>query len=149
MKLTYPLTFTPAEEGGYVVEGVAPLDNIITEGDTYEEALENAREALSGALASMLEHNIPIPRPQTIPEGVARKKGEVQTVWVAPDPEIISPILVRWAREDAKLTQGELAQRLGTTYQAIQKLERPGSNPTVKTLNKVAKALGKELEIAL
>jgi len=35
----------PAEEGGFVVT-VPALDGCITEGDTEEEALENAQEAI-------------------------------------------------------------------------------------------------------
>ena len=41
--LTYPIELTPAEEGGYVV--TFPGLPIITEGDTKEEALLNAKEA--------------------------------------------------------------------------------------------------------
>jgi antitoxin HicB len=40
------LTLTPAEEGGFVV--TSPLDpELITEGETLEEAFENARDALT------------------------------------------------------------------------------------------------------
>ncbi len=43
MKLVVVLE--PAEEGGFVVT-VPALDGCITEGDTEEEALENAQEAI-------------------------------------------------------------------------------------------------------
>jgi transcriptional regulator with XRE-family HTH domain len=38
--------------------------------------------------------------------------------------------LIRAARAEAKLTQAQLARRLGMSQPAIVKLERPGANPT-------------------
>jgi transcriptional regulator with XRE-family HTH domain len=55
--------------------------------------------------------------------------------------------LVRRARTDAKLTQAELARRLGTSQPAIVKLERPGANPTVRTLDRVLRATGHRLDL--
>jgi len=42
---TYTVHLEPAPEGGYTVT-VPALPAIITEGDTYEEALEMARDAI-------------------------------------------------------------------------------------------------------
>lgn len=44
MDLTYPVQLAPAEEGGFVVS--SPLLPIYTQGDTEEEALHNAEEAV-------------------------------------------------------------------------------------------------------
>ncbi|MNY11477.1 Antitoxin HicB [compost metagenome] len=141
MNLAYPMRFEPAEEGGYVVQGVGPISSVITEGDSLEEARSMAREALTGVMLSKLDHGEPIPRPP-------RAEGD-DIHWIEPDPVAVTPILLRWAREDAKLSQGELASRLGVTYQAYQKLERSGANPSIKTLAKVARALGRNLHITL
>jgi transcriptional regulator with XRE-family HTH domain len=43
------------------------------------------------------------------------------------------------------MTQGELAQRLGISQAAVAKLERPGANPTVDTLDRVLWATGHRL----
>jgi transcriptional regulator with XRE-family HTH domain len=56
--------------------------------------------------------------------------------------------LIRHARETAGLTQAELARRLGTSQPAIVKLERPGANPTVRTLDRVLRATGHRLELS-
>jgi predicted RNase H-like HicB family nuclease len=45
--LTYKVVFEPAEEGGYTVY-VPSLPGCISEGDTYEEALKNIKEAIKG-----------------------------------------------------------------------------------------------------
>ena len=44
--------FIPAPEGGYTVE-VPTLPGCITEGDTFEEAERNARDAIQLYLASL------------------------------------------------------------------------------------------------
>lgn len=56
--------------------------------------------------------------------------------------------LVR-ARAKAKLTQAELAQRIGTTQSAIARLEGGGVSPTLATLRRYAEATGAKLEIKL
>lgn len=52
---------------------------------------------------------------------------------------------LRRARSDAGLTQTELAERLGVTQPTIAALERPGSNPRVRTLERALEAMGIEL----
>jgi transcriptional regulator with XRE-family HTH domain len=53
--------------------------------------------------------------------------------------------LLRAARRDAGLTQAQLAERLGWTQPAIARLERPGANPTVATLDRALRATGRRL----
>jgi transcriptional regulator with XRE-family HTH domain len=55
--------------------------------------------------------------------------------------------LIRRARDAAQLTQAELARRLGMSQPAIAKLERPGANPTVRTLDRVLRATGHRLQL--
>src|SRR5438552_18028743 len=55
--------------------------------------------------------------------------------------------LIRTARTESGLTQVELAARLGISQAALAKLERPGSNPTVRTLERVLRAAGRQLEM--
>ena len=51
---------TYADEVGYTVE-VPALPGCITEGDTVEEAMSNAREAISAFIASLREQGLPVP----------------------------------------------------------------------------------------
>jgi transcriptional regulator with XRE-family HTH domain len=57
--------------------------------------------------------------------------------------------LIRRARNDAGLTQRQLAARLGISQAALAQLERAGSNPTVKTLDRVLRAAGRRLDVRL
>lgn len=43
--------------------------------------------------------------------------------------------VLRDARLASRLTQAEVANRAGVTQSAVAHMERPGSNPTIKTLN--------------
>ena len=59
--------------------------------------------------------------------------------------EIINA-LIR-ARVDAGLTQTQIAERMGTTQSAVARLEGGSSNPSIKTLDKFAKATGTQVRI--
>ena len=53
--------------------------------------------------------------------------------------------LIRSARIEAGLSQARLAQRLAMSQPAVAKLERPGANPTIATLDRVLRATGRRL----
>lgn len=53
--LRYTAIFEPAEEGGYTVI-VPALPGCITEGDTFEEAMRMAKDAINGYLISLSKH---------------------------------------------------------------------------------------------
>ena len=56
---------------------------------------------------------------------------------------------VRLRREEAGLSQRELAERIGTTQSAIARLESGGVLPTIATLARIADALGNDLKVEL
>jgi transcriptional regulator with XRE-family HTH domain len=56
--------------------------------------------------------------------------------------------LLRQARSEAGLTQAEVARRLGVSQGAVAKLERPGANPTVATLDNALQSFGRRLVLS-
>jgi HTH-type transcriptional regulator / antitoxin HipB len=58
-------------------------------------------------------------------------------------------LLLSRARQEAGLTQEELAKRTGTTRSVVCRWERQPVNLTIATLDKAAKALGRKLVIKL
>ena len=54
-------------------------------------------------------------------------------------------ILLRQAREEAGLTQEEVAQKLNTKRSAISRIENHAEGVKLSTLGKYAKAIGKKL----
>lgn len=53
------------------------------------------------------------------------------------------------ARTEAGLTQEALAERMGTTQSAIARLEGGRVSPSVETLRRYAKAVGKRLRVEM
>lgn len=51
------------------------------------------------------------------------------------------------ARRDAKLTQAELAEKIGTTQSAIARLEAGRVSPSIATLRRYAEATGHQLRV--
>jgi transcriptional regulator with XRE-family HTH domain len=59
-----------------------------------------------------------------------------------------SACLLKEARNRAGLTQAELGRRLNISQGAVAKLERPGANPTVATLEDALRETGQRLVLA-
>ena len=58
-------------------------------------------------------------------------------------------VVLRQAREEAGLTQEELARRLKTKKTAISRIENHAEDIKLSTLERVAGALGKRLQISI
>jgi HTH-type transcriptional regulator / antitoxin HipB len=58
-------------------------------------------------------------------------------------------VLLRQAREEAGLTQEELATRLDTKKSAISRIENHAGDIRLSTLERYAKALGRQLSLEL
>jgi predicted RNase H-like HicB family nuclease len=59
-RYTFTVVLEPAEEGGYVVT-VPALPEVGTQGDTYDGAMSNAREAIELVIKDRLSGGEPIP----------------------------------------------------------------------------------------
>ncbi len=136
--IAYPAKITK-EDDMYLVEFL-DFPNINTYGDTYEEALCHAKEALNGCITSDFERHFDIPDP-SLTEG-----DHIADIPLL--PHISFAIALRKKR--AKQTQTEIAEKLGISYQAYQKLEHPEKcNPTLRTLEKLSEKLGWEIDIRI
>lgn len=60
--LKYNAVFEPCDEGGFTVS-FPKLPGIVTEGDTFEEATEMAKDALIGHLQVLRDGGVEIPEP--------------------------------------------------------------------------------------
>jgi len=58
-------------------------------------------------------------------------------------------VVLRQAREEAGLTQEELARKLHTKKTAISRIENHAEDITLSTLERVASALWKKLEVKI
>ncbi len=143
MKYSWPVRITEEQEGEhryFLVRGLPPLTGIITEGDSLEEALKNATEAVTGVLGAILDQGGDIPDP------VSPRK-EKNVYWIEPNHNVAIPILVKKTRLEAGMTLEDLSVKVGVSYQQIQKWEKSGTNPTIASLKKVFQAMGKRLDL--
>lgn len=77
----------------------------------------------------------------------AIKNPKVKAAYDALDDEYALAAVLIDARAKAKLTQSELARRMGTTQSAIARLESGRAVPSGATLLKFAKAVGRRLSV--
>ena len=108
-----------------------------TFGETAEECLANAHEALALWLETTVDDGDPVPRP-TFADGDP-----------VPVPAPLAfAIQLRWRREELGLTQAAVAKRLGVSQQAYGKLERSDADPRLSTLDKLAR-IGLKLSVEI
>jgi antitoxin HicB len=128
---------TIKKEGNEYIAQFPDMPNVVTCGFTHEEALAMAKEALEGCLEADISHGNEIPPP-------AYTKG-----YPVPVASHIA-LSLRLRQLRGAQSQTSVAEKLGLTYQAYQRLENPRkANPTIKTLERIARAYGRELDISL
>ena len=117
------------------------LGDTFSFGSTLDEARRNAEEALDCTLLSLLDEKRPFPEPKTAPDEV---KG-LYAVAASPTVECAYAVIKARGRTPAAV----VARRMGITPQSYGRIENPRSNLSVRTMEKVARALGKRLKIEL
>lgn len=77
------------------------------------------------------------------------KDPEFKKEWEDFQPELELMKQVIGERMEQNISQRELADRMGTKQANISRLENGNANPSLDFLKRLAKALGKKLEIKL
>lgn len=127
----------PNGAGGYGVE-FPDAPGCVSAGRDLADTATQAAEALAGWLEVSLDYGDVLSLPRTrhrTPKGATRLDVPVAT-------ELAVRLTLRAGRIARGLSQAQLATQLGMTPQAVQKLERAGTNPTVATLERVSAVLG-------
>lgn len=75
------------------------------------------------------------------------KDPEFKRLYAEADIELRVALEITRAREAKKMTQQELAQALKTKQQTVSRIERGAQNVTIETLDKIARALGRGLQV--
>ena len=118
------------EKGGYWAEGVE-LKGCFSQGEDIEELKTNLEEALNLHLDEPEDSRMVFPLPKY------RVRGK-NIVRISVDPQIALAMLLRMERLKRKMTQNDVAKKLGVPLYSYQKLERARTaNPEWKTLVKL------------
>src|SRR5215510_10764054 len=134
-----------SREGKHVLAEFPDCPGCQTFADNGDELGAAAHEALEGWLeAHLVDGQIP---PRSINRTTAPAGKKLAHIVVRPG--LAAALEIRWAREDAGLSQKQLGERAGVSQQQIAKLENPDENPTLETLESVGKALGLAVTLGL
>lgn len=134
MKIAYKSLITKQDDGKYLVT-FQDLEEAITEGVSFEEALFNAEEVLTLTLEGRMDENMDIPEPTT--------ETSDPFVLVYPSPRIQAALLVRFSRENKSMA--EIARSLETSWPAAARMEDPHHWSSLRQLSKLANILGTRL----
>lgn len=134
----YPLSFI--EEDGDIVVRSRDLPELLTAGDTIEEATENAEDALDVVVLSYLEKGIDLPEPSELQAGEVRVYVPATTAAKA---------LVIQAFKEAGISKVELAKRMGIAETEARRILDPHYGTKLDKIEDAAKAMGRRLIVDL
>ena len=137
--MRYPVTLTPAPEGGYMVSFV-DIPEALTQGETVAEAMEAAKDALLTAFDFYFEDNELIPLPSPL---------NSHDHFIEVPLSVASKVLLLNAFLQSEITQQELARRIGKPKQEITRLFNLHHATKIDAVQLAAKALGKELSLVM
>lgn len=129
----YPVTLTPAEEGGFVVE-FPGMPFGATQGDTLEEALEAAEDALVVIVTSLIHDGQDVPAP----------KGRSK-YWIDLPEDVALKLAFYRAFRASGVSRAELGRRLGWHGPQVRRLFDAGHSTRVGDLFRAFRAIGKRV----
>lgn len=132
--MRYPVNLEP-DSGGFFVS-FPDIPEALTQGDSREDALSMALDALVTAFEFYFEDNRKVPLP-----------SEVTGEFVDVPLSVASKVLMLNAFIDSSLTQTELANRMGVKKQEITRLFDLKHATKIDAIQKAMQAIGKRLEI--
>jgi len=140
MRYIYHAKLRPTPDGGYVVR-FPDVPEAITAGDTLNEALAMAEDALAVALLGRIEAGEPLPHP--------RQPGADENLHpvAVPAPVAAKLALIQLWRQSG-LSKSALARRMGVDEKVVRRLLDPNHNSSLTRLDEAIQALGGKLIIS-
>jgi antitoxin HicB len=135
----FPARLQPDEEGRLVVH-FPDLPEALTDGADEAEALAEAADCLSEALAGRINRGEDIPPPSRL------RRGQH---WVAPEPTIALKAALYSALRTRRMTVADLARRLDIDARKAARLIDPRAASRLNDLEVALSALGYAIAIEL
>lgn len=135
----YPVLLTPADEGGYVVT-CRDLPELVTQGETVDDALEQAADAMDEVFATYLTEGLDFPQPS---------KAKRREHLVAPPAETVAKAALYVAMRQAGISKVQLAKRLGVDEKEVRRLLDPHYGSKLPRIAKAISLLGQRLVIGV
>ena len=138
-RFSYPATFTPDDDGGFVVT-FRDLPEAITQGDTNQEALVEATDCLEEAIAARIDDKLDIPSPSQC--------HNHEYVVILPIQTALKATLYL-AMQEASITKVQLARLLEVDEKEVRRILDPRHATKLSTIERALSALGKRIELQL
>ena|SRR2546421_1317197 len=139
-QFTYAVKLTPdRRDSGYVVT-CRDLPEAITQGESVEDALAEAADALGEAIAARIDDDRDIPMP------TATKRGEHA---VSVPPSMALKAAVYLAVRDAGISNSELARRLHLDEKEARRILDPRHPTKLPRIEAALAALGRHVRMEL
>jgi len=135
MKYRYPVLLKRDAEGGFTVT-FPDFPEGVTQGDTEEEALTEARDCLDEVLASRVNEQEPIPQP-----------SRISKFSVEPTAQIAAKVALYEAFKESGINQSALARRLAVAETEIRRMLDPHHPTKLPRIEGALSALGKRIRI--
>lgn len=135
--MRYPVRLRVAEEGGYIVT-FPDIPEAITQAEDIDEAMQRAADALESALEFYFDDQRQVPLP-------SKPKRGHRIVELPPSVSAKVFLLNEMLRQ--KVRPAELARRLGTTPQEVNRLTNIRHTTRIDNIDKALRALGKRLVV--
>jgi antitoxin HicB len=136
--IVYPAQLTPdTVDGGFVVT-FPDIPEAITQGESLEESLAMALEALESALDFYFEDHRPVPLPSPVENGLHP---------IELPASVSAKVLLLNEMIGQQVRPAELARRLNTTPQEVNRLTDLHHTTKIDRIAVALKALGKTLEM--
>jgi antitoxin HicB len=136
---TYGALFERGAKSGIVVS-FPDVPEAITQGRDEADARSMAAEALGMVLLTYLEQGKPLPK---------SSKRRKDLVAVAVEPEIAAKLAVIEAFKAARITQGQLASRLGKDAREVRRILDPNHATKLPALTQALEAMGRRLVVGV
>lgn len=136
--MLYPAKLAP-EDGGYVVT-FRDIPEAITQGDTREEAIAMAADALATAMEFYFEDRRQVPAPSEL------RRGEVG---ISLPAGFTAKALLLNEMLAQGVTPSELARRMGTSPQVVNRIVDLGHATKIDTIADALRALGARLDLTV
>ncbi|MEA3536506.1 type II toxin-antitoxin system HicB family antitoxin [Rhizobium sp. CC-YZS058] len=137
MEFTYHATLKPDPDGGFLVT-FADVPQAITAGETRDEALAQAREALSLALRGVLASG------EALPISQAR-----DGVPIAVEADVAAKLALVQAFRASAISKTDLARRLGKSENEARRLLDPDHPSKIGALQDALRTLGREIVVSV
>jgi antitoxin HicB len=134
-RLQYAVLPSPADEGGYVVT-CRDLPELITQGESVAEALEQASDAMDQVFAPYLTEGLDFPEPSK-----ARRREHR----VSPPPETVAKAALYLAMRREGGSKVRLAKRLGVDEKEVRRLLDPHYGSKLPRISKAVSVLGQRM----